>query len=74
VVFGLVGFFNGELFCTVSFFCPSLVGFAKLTALAKLYCVDLKDTSFRKFNLNFFYKKWILNFEFDPNVWMRFKS
>jgi len=26
--------------------------------------IDFKDTSFRKFNLNFFYKKWILEFGF----------
>jgi len=35
---------------------------------------SLNDTSFKKFNLNFFYKKWILNFEFDPNIWIGFKS
>jgi len=23
--------------------------------------------------LNFFYKKWILGFEFDPNIWIEFK-
>jgi len=28
----------------------------------RLSCVCLKDTSFRKLNLNFFYKKWILDF------------
>ena len=36
--------------------------------------VGLKDSSFRKFNLNFFYSKWILNFELDPNIWTGFKS
>jgi len=25
-------------------------------------------TSFKKFNLNLFYEKWILNFELDPNI------
>jgi len=34
----------------------------------------LNDTSFKKFNLNFFYKKWILDFELDPNIWIGFKS
>jgi len=43
-----------------------------------LSCVGLKDTSFRKFNLNFFYKNgfWILNLiqifrldlNLDPNI------
>ena len=41
----------------MGFFDPSLVGWAKLTALAKLYRVGLKVINFRKFNLNFFYKK-----------------
>jgi len=30
--------------------------------------VGPKDISFRKFNLIFFYKKWILDFELDPNI------
>ena len=30
--------------------------------------VEPKDTSLRKFNLNFCYKKWILDFELDPNI------
>jgi len=30
--------------------------------------VDPKDTTFRKFNSDFFYKKWILNFELNPNI------
>ena len=33
-----------------------------------------RDTSFRKFNFNFFYKKLILDFELDPNIWTGFKS
>jgi len=53
---------------------PSPVDLNKLTTLAKLYRVGLKDTSFIKFNLNFFYNKWILDFELDPNIWTRFKS
>jgi len=32
--------------------------------------VGPKDTSFRKFNMNFFYKKWILDFELDLNIWI----
>jgi len=36
--------------------------------LDRLSRVDLKDTSFKKFNLNFFYKKWILDFKLDPNI------
>jgi len=38
----------------------------------KLDGVDPKDTRFRNFNLNFFYKKWILEFELDPNNGYRF--
>jgi len=34
----------------------------------------LNDTSFKQFNLNFFYKKWILDFELYPNIWIEFKS
>jgi len=34
----------------------------------RLSRVDLKDTSFKKFNLNFFYKKMILDFELDLNI------
>jgi len=26
------------------------------------------DTSFKKFNLNLFYEKWILDFELDSNI------
>jgi len=26
------------------------------------------DTSFKKFNLNLFYEKWILDFKLDPNI------
>ena len=47
---------------------------------AKFYSVDPKDTSFKKFNLNFFYKNgfWILNLiqifrldlNLDPNIWI----
>jgi len=29
----------------------------------KFYGVSLMDTSFKKFNLNLFYEKWILDFE-----------
>jgi len=36
--------------------------------LYELSHVDLNDISFKKFNLNFFYKKWILDFELDPNI------
>jgi len=36
----------------------------------KFYGVDPMDTSFRKFNLNLFYEKWILDFELDPNIWI----
>ena len=46
----------------------------ELDDLDKLSCVGLKDTSFRKFNLNLFYRKWILDFELDPNIWTGFKS
>jgi len=39
--------------------------------------VNLDDTNFRKFNLNFLYKKYILEFEFGP-IWIwilkKFKS
>jgi len=45
-------------FCPLDFFGPSLVVWDNLTILDKLYRVSLKDTSFRKFNLNFFYKKY----------------
>jgi len=37
---------------------------------AKFYGVDPMDTSFRKFNLNLFYEKWILDFEIDSNIWI----
>jgi len=40
----------------------------------RLSCVGLKDTSFIKFNLNFFYEKWILDLELDPNIWTEFNS
>jgi len=43
-------------------------------ALYELSHVGLSDTSFKKFNLNFFYKKWILDFELDPTIWIGFKS
>jgi len=36
----------------------------------KFYGVGHMDTSFRKFNLNLFYEKWILDFELDPNIWI----
>jgi len=49
-------------------FGPSFVSLAKLTTLTKLYRNDLKDTSFRNLNLNFFYEKWIMNFELDLNI------
>jgi len=42
--------------------------------LYELNHVGLNDTSFKKINLNFFYKKWILDFELDPNIWIGFKS
>jgi len=41
---------------------------------AKFNYVGPKDTSLIKFNLNFFYKKWILNFELDSNIGSKFKS
>ena len=44
-----------------------------LDDLYELSHVGLNDTSFKKFNLNFFYKKWILDFELDPNIWIGFK-
>jgi len=28
------------------------------------------DTSFKKFNLNLFYEKWIMNFELDSHIWI----
>ena len=34
----------------------------------KFYGVNLMNTSFKKFNLNLFYEKLILNFELDPNI------
>jgi len=40
----------------------------------RLSGVGLKDTICRKFNLNFVYKKWILDFELDVNIWIEFKS
>jgi len=43
-----------------------LVGLDKKSA--EFYGVDPVDPSFRKFNLNLFYKKWILDFELDPNI------
>jgi len=51
-----------------------LDGASELDDPNKLSCVGLKDTSFRKINLNFFCKKWILDFELDQNIWTRFKS
>jgi len=36
--------------------------------IVKFYRVSPMDTSFKKFNLNLFYEKWILDFEFDPNI------
>jgi len=36
----------------------------------KFYGVGLMDKSFRKFNLNLFYEKWILDFELDTNIWI----
>jgi len=74
VDFGLVDFFNGVLFSLVDFFGHSPVGWAKLTALPKLYCVGLKNTNFRKLNINFYCKKWILDFELDQNIYNKFKS
>jgi len=35
---------------------------------AKFYGVSPMDTSFKKFNLNLFYEKWILDFELDANI------
>jgi len=35
---------------------------------AKFYGVSHMDTSFKKFNLNLFYEKWILDFELDLNI------
>ena len=35
---------------------------------AKFDDVSPMDTSFKKFNLNLFYEKWILDFELDPNI------
>jgi len=40
----------------------------------KFDSVDPRDTHFKKINLNFFYKKWILDFELNPNIGSRFKS
>jgi len=37
---------------------------------SKFYGIDPIDTSFRKFNLNLFYEKWILDFELNPNIWI----
>jgi len=37
---------------------------------SKFDLVGFNDTSFRKFNLNFFYKKWISDFELNPNIWI----
>ena len=34
----------------------------------KFYGVSPMDTSFKKFNLNLFYEKWILDFELDANI------
>jgi len=34
----------------------------------KFYVVSPMDTSLKKFNLNLFYQKWILDFELDPNI------
>jgi len=34
----------------------------------KFYGISPMNTCFKKFNLNLFYEKWILNFEFDPNI------
>jgi len=45
-----------------------LVGLDK--KIAKFYGVGSVDKSFRKFNLNLFYEKWILDFELDPNIWI----
>jgi len=36
----------------------------------KFYGVSPIGKSFRKFNLNLFYEKWILNFKLDPNIWI----
>jgi len=36
----------------------------------KFYGVSPMDTSFKKFNLNLFYEKWILNFEFW--IWSKY--
>jgi len=47
----------GELFCPMGFCGPSSVGWVKLRAVTKFHRVGHKDTSFRKFNLIFFYKK-----------------
>jgi len=54
-----------------------LVGFDKKSA--KFYGISPMDTSFKKFNLNLFYEKWILDFEiqifrsgfkFNINIWI----
>jgi len=36
----------------------------------KFYDVDPMNANFRKFKLNLFYEKWILDFELDPNIWI----
>jgi len=43
-----------------------LVGLDKKSA--KFYGVSPMDTSFKKFNLNLFYEKWIFDFELNPNI------
>jgi len=42
--------------------------------LYELSHVGLNDTSLKKISFKFFYKKWILDFELDPNIWIGFKS
>jgi len=45
-----------------------LVGFDQ--KFVKFYGVRHMDTSFKKFNLNLFYEKWIMNFELDSHIWI----
>ena len=45
-----------------------LMGWASFTTRTCWVVFSLKHTTFRKFNLKFFYKKWILDFKLDPNI------
>jgi len=52
---------------------PPMLKFGRVSSdkkIAKFNGVGPKNTSFRKFNLNFFYKKYILDFEPGPNIWI----